>query len=131
MVHASRQRRPQYWRRKGSQPIACIWTFLIRSQTLLGPYLAPALIVTCVLLVVAHVGSRQPIQESSFPFARESPSTRRLINCLAYCAPGLFLFSRQSLDLIARQHVERVSYNRSGNVVTLVGPLLTTFCGPR
>ena len=101
--------------------------FLIRSQNLLGPYLAPALIVTCALLVVTHVASRQPSMELPFPFANESPNTRRLINCLAYCAPGLFLFSRQSLDLIARQHVERVSYNRSGNVVTLVGPLLTTF----
>ena len=101
--------------------------FFRHSQLFVGPAVGFSILIAFVALVVTIIRGRtstdvdhtQPLLSSNF--------SHRAISVLAYLAPGFFLFSRISVDLITRQHVERVILNTDGNVETLVGPQFTSF----
>lgn len=56
-----------------------------------------------------------------------APARSRVATALAWSAPGVALLSGPALDLVARQHVERVTLDSNGHAIALVGPVTTTF----
>lgn len=80
-----------------------------------------------IVLVIAVIRDTQPSDFVHSVPRLTSDLAHRIVTVLAFLSPGLFLFSRLSIDLITRQHVERITFNSDGNVITLVGPQLTSF----
>ena len=101
--------------------------FFHQSEPFVGPTVGLACLLAFIALVITIIRER-PVSDffQSLPLFR-SALTHRLATVLAFFAPGLFLFSRLAIDLITRQHVERITFDSDGNVVTLVGPQLTSF----
>ena len=101
--------------------------FFQQSEPFVGPTVGLACLLAFIALVITIIRGR-PVSDffQSLPLFR-SALTHRLATVLAFFAPGLFLFSRLAIDLITRQHVERITFDSDGNVVTLVGPQLTSF----
>ena len=101
--------------------------FFRHSQPFVGSAVGFSILFAFVALIITTIRGRttsdvdhtQPLLSSNF--------FHRAISILAYLSPGFFLFSRISVDLITRQHVERVILNADGNVKTLVGPQFTSF----
>ncbi|MEI7506935.1 MAG: hypothetical protein WCK23_08985, partial [Actinomycetes bacterium] len=97
------------------------------SQPFVGPAVGLSILVAFAALIITTIRGRTPSDVDHTQPLLSSNFSHRTISVLAYLAPGFFLFSRISVDLITRQHVERVILNADGNVKTLVGPQFTSF----
>ena len=97
------------------------------SQPFVGPAVGFSILVTFIALVVTTIRGRTSSDVDHTQPLLTSEISHRVISVLAYLAPGFFLFSQISVDLITRQHVERIILNSDGNVETLVGPQFTSF----
>jgi 4-amino-4-deoxy-L-arabinose transferase-like glycosyltransferase len=97
------------------------------SEPHVGPAVGLSILVAALAIIVAIIRDRSSSVRTHLQPIVTSPTFHKIFTVFAYLSPGLFLFSQLSVDLITRQHVERITLNSDGNVSTLIGPQLTSF----
>ena len=97
------------------------------SEPHVGPAVGLSILFAALAVIVAIIRDRSASVRTRPQPIVTSPRFHKVFTVFAYLSPGLFLFSQLSVDLITRQHVERITFNPDGNVSTLVGPQLTSF----
>ena len=97
------------------------------SEPHVGPAVGLSILVATLAVIVAIIRDRSSSVRTRLQPIVTSPTFHKVFTVFAYLSPGLFLFSQLSVDLITRQHVERITLNSDGNVSTLIGPQLTSF----
>ena len=100
------------------------------AADLAGRLAVVSIAVTALLCAVVELapGLRRLLVD--LPWTSRSGGTGSVgagLRILIWSAPGLVLFGGSALDLVARQHVERVTLDEHGSVVSLTGPVTTTF----
>ena len=90
-----------------------------------GTMLALVLVMGIALDLVPSAGARLVDRLARLGVLK--PVRWRVSSALVWSAAGTTLFSGPALDLVARQHVERVTLDSNGRATALVGPLTTTF----
>ena len=97
------------------------------SEPHVGPAVGLSILFAALAVIVAIIRDRSASVRTRPQPIVTSPRFHKVFTVFAYLSPGLFLFSQLSVDLITRQHVERITLNSDGNVSTMVGPQLTSF----
>jgi len=110
-------------------PRRLIQTVLLfrHSQPYVGPAVGFSVVIAALAIIATIIRGRTSTFTTHSQPVITSKTTNKVFTVFAYLSPGLFLFSQLSIDLITRQHVERITLNSEGNVSTLVGPQLTSF----